>query len=51
MNRNLRLKVAREYLSLLVKHGVAKVAMLKIRAKYGASRSRVYAYVNELRVN
>ncbi len=49
MNRNLRLKVAKEYLSLLEKTGEPKKAFLAISSKWGASRASVYEYVRGLR--
>lgn len=49
MPRTLRLKIAREYLSLLESIGEPKQAMKRIREMYGAKRSSVYNYVSELR--
>lgn len=49
MPKTMRLKVAQEYLSALVKKHEPKLAMLLIREKYGVSRRSVYNYLDELR--
>ena len=49
MPKTMRLKIAQEYLSFLVKVKEPKAAMLAIRSRYGVSRRSLYRYLLESR--